>query len=72
VRDASTLTSTIRAGDILWFYFRLTNTGDTILDPEGFGASFAQPTISKLNAAGAAEWTANTVNLFERHLQYLY
>jgi hypothetical protein len=72
VRDAAALTSTIRAGDLLWFHFRLTNTGDTILDPEGFGASFVEATISKLGAAGGTEWTAGTVNLYERHLNYLY
>jgi len=71
-RDSMVRSSNVRAANAVWFKFRITNTGDTILDPEGFGASFMQPHISKLKGDGSVEWTAGTVNMFERQLSYLY
>lgn len=71
-RDHIVRSSTIREAQAIWFKFRLTNTGDTILDPEGFGAAFFEPHIIKLDKDGKEEWTAGTVNMFERFLTYLY
>ncbi len=42
-RDPMVRSSTIRAAQAVWFKFKVTNTGNTVLDPDGFGASFAQP-----------------------------
>jgi hypothetical protein len=66
------LSSTIREARAVWFKFRIINTGDTILDPEGFGAAFAEPRISKLNEDGSEEWSAGTTNAYERFLNYIY
>ncbi len=71
-RDEMVKSSTIRAADIVWFKFRITNTGDTILDPEGFAGCFASPYLMKFNDKGEVEWRAQPVNLFERFLEYLY
>ncbi|WP_319586074.1 beta-galactosidase [uncultured Desulfobulbus sp.] len=71
-RDSMVRSSTIREAHLIWFKVRITNTGNTILDPEGFGASFSQTTITKLDSAGNQEWVNGTVNLFERQLKYIY
>lgn len=71
-RDPLTRSGTVREARAVWFQFRITNTGDTILDPEGFGACFAEPTITRLDAAGKPEWTATTLNGFVRFHRYLY
>lgn len=71
-RDPMVRSGTIRQAQLVWFKFRVTNTGDTILDPEGFGASFASPVLHRLQADGSDEWIAQPINLFERHLGYLY
>mgnify|MGYP005839608631 FL=1 len=71
-RDPMGLSSVIRQAQVVWFKFRLTNTGDTILDPEGFGAAFFEPRIARIASDGSHEWTAGTVNLFERFTNYLY
>lgn len=71
-RDEMVKSSTVRAADIVWFKFRITNTGNTILDPEGFAACFASPYLTKIDDEGNVEWRAQPVNLFERFLEYLY
>lgn len=71
-RDPMVRSSNVRQAQAIWFKFRITNTGDTILDPEGFGAAFAEPRLTKLNKEGKEEWSAGTVNQYERFLTYLY
>jgi len=73
-RDELVKSGVIRAADCVWFKFRLTNTGDTILDPEGFGASMIIPYIMKIDENGKNEWehAMQPINLFERHLDYIY
>ncbi|MEN6521199.1 MAG: beta-galactosidase [Armatimonadota bacterium] len=71
-RDAMVCSSDIRKAGIVWFKFRITNTGDTILDPEGFGASFASPVLKALDKDGKELWSAHTVNFFERQINYIY
>ncbi|MEN6385059.1 MAG: beta-galactosidase [Phycisphaerales bacterium] len=71
-RDEMVKSSTIRAADAIWFKFRITNTGDTILDPEGFAGCFASPYLTKFDDKDEVEWKAQPVNLFERFLKYLY
>ncbi|MEN6371747.1 MAG: beta-galactosidase [Armatimonadota bacterium] len=71
-RDAMVCSSDIRESEIAWFKFRITNTGDTILDPEGFGASYASPVLKGLDKDGKVQWTAHTVNFFERQINYIY
>ena len=61
-----------QAGDLVWFKFRYTNTGDTILDAEGFGGCLLYPELLKRNAAGKMEKFANLYNLYSRNLSYMY
>ncbi len=65
---------TVKANGQIWFRFRLTNTGNTILDPEGFGSAQFMPSVMKYDDEGNALWeqAAQPVNLFERHLGYIY
>jgi hypothetical protein len=63
---------TVEAGDLVWFRFRITNTGNTILDPEGVGAFFLKPDISRQKADGTWENTGITYNRYVRILDYLY
>lgn len=62
----------IRRADIVWYKWKITNTGDTILDPEGFGACFGEPWLIKLDDKGGEEWKANCINLYVRFLNYIY
>lgn len=71
-RDKLVRSSTIREAQVVWFKFRLTNTGNTILDPEGFGGWLQQPLLAKVDSDGTGEWTTGTINLFQRELQYMY
>lgn len=66
--------TTAKAADCVWFKFRVTNTGNTILSPEGFGRDYAFASIMKVNDKGENEWDdiARTINLYERHLDYIY
>lgn len=71
-RDDMVRSGTIRSAQAVWFKFRLTNVGDTVLDPDGFGASFAQPLVYAVDETGKETQVAGTINNFERHLNYLY
>ena len=66
--------STAKAADCIWFKFKITNTGNTILDPEGFGKDFGEATIIKVDENGKSEWDSacDTINIFERHLNDIY
>ena len=70
--DPFVKSSTIRAAEGIWFKYRITNTGDTILDPEGFGGSFTCPWIKKIGKDGKEEWNAQSENLYYRQLDYIY
>ncbi len=63
---------TVKRGNYLFFRFRITNVGDTILDAEGFGGWMAWPEAVRETAKGEKAFTATTINRFERHLEYLY
>lgn len=71
-RDEITRSGQIRPADLVWFKFRITNTGDTIIDPEGFSGSFAQPVIHKLKDDGTIEWTKLVSNHIIRQENYIY
>jgi len=62
----------VEAGDLVWFRFRYTNTGNTILDPEGIGGCQFYPELHKRNAKGEFELYGNPYNLYVRDLEYLY
>ncbi|MBN1491072.1 MAG: beta-galactosidase [Phycisphaerae bacterium] len=62
----------VEAGDLVWFKFRYTNTGETILDPEGMGAFQFYPELHRKNADGKYVKIGNPYNLYYRDLEYLY
>ncbi len=62
----------IEAGDLVWFKLRFTNTGTTILDPEGFGGSLFYPQLLRKNERGEYAVAGEPYNLYFRDLEYLY
>jgi hypothetical protein len=64
--------ATVKRGNYLFFKFRVTNVGDTILDAEGFGAWMAEPQAFAIAEDGERRHRANTINRYERHTEYLY
>ncbi|MHB1000074.1 MAG: beta-galactosidase [Armatimonadota bacterium] len=71
-RDPLVRSSTIRSAEAVWFKFRITNNGSTILDPEGLGAALSYPQIVKIGVDGKDEWSAGTINTYERQMKYIY
>ncbi len=67
-----TRSGVVEAGDLVWFKFRFTNTGDTILDPEGFGAWLLNPELLRKDEAGEFRFLGQHYNLYIRDLEYLY
>lgn len=63
---------TVKQGNYLFFGFRITNTGDTILDPEGFGGWLAWPLAYSVDVNGQRTQFGQTINQFERHVDYVY
>jgi len=73
-REAMVRSGTVEAGEHIWFRFRSTNTGNTILDPEGFGASIFHPQLLKKQDDGTYTVVAEGArgNLYVRDLEYHY
>ena len=62
----------VEAGDLVWFRFRYTNTGNTILDPEGLGGCLFFPQLLRKDAGGQYRLIGEPYNLYIRDLEYLY
>lgn len=62
----------VESGDIIWFQFRVKNTGNTILDPEGFGGWGLNPQLLKKDDNGDYQFYSDHRNLYIRDLKYLY
>lgn len=62
----------VEAGDLIWFKFKYTNTGNTILDPEGAGGWEFCPEIQKLDDKGKWQVFGRPYNLYYRDLTYIY
>jgi hypothetical protein len=62
----------VESGDIIWFKFRVKNTGDTILDAEGFGGWGLYPELSKKDASGEYKFHSGHYNMYLRDRKYLY
>ena len=62
----------VEAGDLVWLKVRFTNTGDTILDPEGLGGCMIYPQLLKRKADNSYEPVGTPYNLYYRDLEYLY
>lgn len=62
----------VEAGDLVWFKIRYTNSGNTILDPEGLGGCLFFPQLLRKNDKGKFELVGQPYNLYVRDLEYLY
>jgi hypothetical protein len=71
-RDSLVRSGLIRRCGIVWFHFRLTNTGDTILSPEGLSGAFAAPVLHSLGEDGEVVQSGRPVNNLVRFLHPLY
>lgn len=71
-RRAFARSGVVEAGDLVWFKFRYTNSGNTILDPEGMGGYLICPELHRRNPAGDWELVGRPYNLYVRDLGYLY
>lgn len=72
VREPFTKSGVVKAGDLVWFKFRIVNTGNTILDSEGFGGITFTPELYKINPNGDQELVGVPYNTHIRELAYLY
>ena len=71
-RKPFTSSQITEAGDAVWFKFRYTNTGNTILDIEGLGGWFIRPQLLRKDAQGEYQLCGEAYNLYLRDLKYLY
>ncbi len=62
----------VKRGNYLFFKFRITNVGNTILDAEGFGGWMTTPRACTVDKNGKRTVIAQTQNRWERHLKYFY
>lgn len=62
----------LEAGDLVWFKLRYTNTGNTILDPEGLGGCLFYPQLLQKQDDGKYTVVGQGYNLYYRDLEYLY
>lgn len=62
----------VKQGNHLFFKFRITNVGDTILDAEGFGGWMCVPTAMRVKEDGSQEPFGKVWNIYQRHIEYLY
>lgn len=67
-----TRSGVVEAGDLVWLRIRYTNTGNTILDPEGFGGCLFTPHLLRKGNDGKYELVGRHYNLHIRDLEYLY
>ncbi len=70
-------TELIRSGSVkshsmLWWKFRFTNTGNTILDGDGNGTFCVEALLYRKNAAGAWEQFKSMENLYNRIIDEVY
>lgn len=71
-RNPMVKSGVVESGDIIWFKFKVTNAGNTILDPEGFGGWAMYPELLKKDASGEFKHYSNHYNLYIRDKKYLY
>jgi len=64
--------SDVQAGDVVWLRFRFTNTGNSILDPEGIGGFAFYPQLEKKDADGKYIHVGVPNNMYIRELTYVY
>ena len=62
----------VESGDIVWFRFRVKNTGNTILKAEGFGGWGLYPELCTRDAKGALKLYSHHYNLYIRDRKALY
>lgn len=62
----------VEESDWVWFQFKITNTGDTILYSDGFGGMMIRPVLEERTPVGTYREIANTVNQTVRLKNMLY
>lgn len=62
----------VESGDIVWFRFRVKNTGNTILKAEGFGGWGLYPELCTRDAHGGLKVYSHHYNLYIRDRKSLY
>ncbi len=62
----------VAAGDLVWFQFEFTNTGDTILDPEGIGGFLFEPKLFRQASDGTWKPFGIAYNRYVRIFRYVY
>ncbi|MHB0998108.1 MAG: beta-galactosidase [Armatimonadota bacterium] len=62
----------VESGDLVWFKFRVTNTGNTILDSQGFGGFSYVPELYMKDEKGSNQLAGTLYNGHIRELDYLY
>jgi Beta-galactosidase len=67
-----TRSGVVEGGDLVWFKFRLTNTGNTILDGQGLGGALIYPKLLRKDTDGTYKPFATSYNLYYRILDYWY
>lgn len=71
-RQEESRSGVIKASDYVWFHFRYTNTGNTILDSNGNAMFAFKPVIWRKNDAGEFEYYRKPENIWYRLLDELY
>ncbi|MHB1456703.1 MAG: beta-galactosidase [Armatimonadota bacterium] len=62
----------VESADLVWFQFRVKNTGNTILDSEGFGGYSFKPELLMIDESGNEKLVGIPYNRYIRDLGYLY
>lgn len=70
--DPLTRSGIIRKANHVWFNFRYTVTGNTILDAEGFNGVQTEAQLYKQEPNGQYKRVAGTINQWERNWNYQY
>lgn len=67
-----TKSGTIPTCDIFWLKFKFTNTGNTIIDPEGNGAILFWPKLMQRDSNGMYKVQKGIYNYYARIYDYIY
>ncbi len=62
----------VEAGEYIWFSFEFTNSGDTVLDPEGLGGFLLEPKLFRQTPEGKWEPFGIAYNRYVRIFRYIY
>lgn len=72
IRKPFVRSGVVEAGDLVWFKFKVVNTGNTILDSEGIGGFSYVPELYKKDIAGNYQLAGTLYNTHIRETGYFY